>query len=233
MNILSILAGILVMTLCLIPASTAFGIEPDFAPDDPRHCLTRVASALETADSTAFAEAVDVDTILAQVLDFMAAEAARPDGGASQLPPMLALLFSRAAGDGVDAASVRALLMGAARTFVLEGVGSGAFAGREADPARAPAGGLFSPLFADASLGRKEICLVGEAGLATPANIPNADHVAGDWLVPFSVHDADNGEIYPVLGRIRKEGADFRLVGVENLPELYSLIRSEMEQQSL
>jgi len=231
MNIQSSLAGVLVFTLCLFPALTSFGIEPDFAPDDPRHCLTRVASALETADSAAFAQAVDVDTILVQVLDFMAAEAARPDG-ASQLPPILALLFSRAAGDGVDAASVRALLMGAARAFVLDGVGSGAFAGREADPSHTSTGGLFSPLFADASLGRKEICLVGEARLV-PANLPNANTVSGDWLVPFSVHDAGNGETYPVLGRIRREGTDFRLVGVENLPELYSLIRSEIEQQGL
>ena len=79
---------------------------------------------------------------------------------------------------------------------------------------------------------------MGKVRPVTPANPDTTANAATaaqgrEWLVPFSVHDAGNGETYPVLGRIRREGADFRLVGVENLPELYDLIRSEMERQGL
>lgn len=227
MNLLPCLARLLLLALYLLPAPAVLALGPEnFTPDDPRHCLTLASRALDAADSAAFELAVDLDAILGQTLDFMARQAALPEE-VSQFPPILTLLFTRAAGGGGDTVGVRGLLMGAARAFVLQGIDSGAFGGRPADSAQTSDGGLLSPLFAEASLGRKEICLVGEA---RPVSPPAASG-NGEWLVPFSVHDAGNGETYPVLGRIRKEGAGFRLVGVENMSELYGLIRNEMELQ--
>ena len=86
--------------------------------------------------------------------------------------PMVALLFTQAAS---KEGNVRSLLLNETRAFVLNGISSGAFAGRK--PSGNTAQGLLAPLFADASTGRKEIKNVGQA------------RRDGDgWLVPFVVH---------------------------------------------
>ena len=179
------------------------------AATSPQGCLAAVSAAVEAHDADAFAQQVDMDGILAVVVNRLLEEAAKPENAAS-LPPVLSLMLS---GDG--GASVRALLCSEARAFVRNGIASGAFAGH------APAGdlrqeGLVAPLFRDASQGRKQIHAVGQAR-----------RVEGGWLMPFRVYDHGNGNDYAVLGRFSEAQGAVRLTGIENLAELFARIREE------
>ncbi|MBD5557590.1 MAG: hypothetical protein HDQ92_03255 [Desulfovibrio sp.] len=190
------------------------GLPTPAAADDaqaPARCLAEVGRAIDEADVAAFERQVDVDAILEQALDLVTQIMAQPET-ADRMPPLLALVFSQAAGYG--GGTVRSLLKGEARAFILNGVASGAFAGRK--PSGAGAGGLLAPLFADASLGRKEIREVGAA-------VPDGE----GWLVPFVVHDAGNGQDYAVTGRFSPTETGCRLTSVANLPELVERIRQE------
>lgn len=189
-------------------ASEAAAAVADADAQNPTRCLDSIGRAIDAADSAAFARLVDVDGLVEQALSLFLQELARPEN-AAQLPPMLALLLS-GAGEGV-----RALLRNEARAFVLNGVSSGVFAGRQP---RGGGQGLLAPLFADASLGRKELRADG------PARRQN-----GDWLLPFVLHDHGNGQDYPVLGRFSATASGLRLTGIDNLPELMERIRREAQ----
>ena len=177
----------------------------------PARSLAEIGRAIDSADVAAFERQVDVDAILEQALDLVMQVMAQPET-AQSMPPLLGLVFSQAAGNGGGA--VRTLLKDEARAFILNGVASGAFAGRR--PSGASAGGLLAPLFADASLGRKEI---REVGKATPDG--------EGWLVPFVVHDAGNGLDYAVVGRFSPTETGARLTSIANLGELVERIRQE------
>ena len=110
---------------------------------------------------------------------------------------------------------MRALLLNESRAFIVNGISSGAFAGRKVEGRAAQ--GVLAPLFADASIGRKEIRQVGEARAKN-----------GDWLVPFTVYDHGNGESYRVNGRVNFDGGSTgRLVAVENLEALMGQVAEE------
>ena len=177
----------------------------------PARCLAETAKAIDAADVAAFERQVDVDAILEQAMALLMQIMAQPET-ADRMPPLLALVFSQAAGDG--GAAVRSLLKNEARAFILNGVASGAFAGRT--PSGKAASGLLAPLFADASLGRKEIRGVG-------APVPDGE----GWIMPFVVHDAGNGQDYAVTGRFSPTENGCRLTSVENLGELFERIRRE------
>ncbi len=201
---------LLAVVMCLLAAFPGIAR----AAASPQGCLAAVTAAVEAHDADAFAQQVDMDGILAEVVNRLLEEAARPENAAS-LPPLLSLMLSGAAMAGDGGASVRALLCSEARAFVRNGIASGAFAGH------APAGdlrqeGLVAPLFRDASQGRKQIHAVGQAR-----------RVEGGWIMPFRVHDHGNGNDYPVLGRFSEAQGTVRLVGVENLAELFARIREE------
>ena len=135
----------------------------------------------------------------------------RPRHGNLQGQSMVALLFTQAAAkDG----NVRGVLLSETKAFVLNGISSGAFAGRK--PTGATAQGLLAPLFADASTGRKEIRSVGQA--RTDGNA---------WLVPFVVHDGGNGESYDVTGRVTKVDGQMRLTSVSNMETLLRRVAAE------
>lgn len=205
----------LLLALLLALSQLAAGPAAAAAPADdagaPARCLAETARAIDAGDVAAFERQVDVDAILEQAMSLVMEAVADP-GSTSVMPPMLALVFSQAAGNG--GAAVRNLLKNEARAFVLNGVASGAFAGRR--PTGNAAGGLLAPLFADASLGRKEIRATG-----TP--VPDGE----GWLMPFVVHDAGNGQDYPVTGRFSPTENGCRLTSVENLGELFERIRQE------
>ncbi len=180
-----LLLGVLaVLASVLVPAVRAA---------DPRQCVADVGRAIDAADAAAFERLVDV---------------------AAQLPPLLAVMFSQAASGDSGGNNLRTLLFSEARAFVINGVSSGAVAGRT--PSGGAAQWLLAPLFADASTGRKEIQRIGQA---RPDN--------RGWLVPFVVHDAGNGESYNVLGRVSPVENGFRLTSVENLEELLGRVRAE------
>ena len=180
---------------------------------DPRQCVADVGRAIDAADAAAFERLVDVDVILDAALTLFLRDAQMPKV-AAQLPPLLAVIFSQAASGASGGNNLRTLLFSEARAFVINGVSSGAFAGRT--PRGGSAQGLLAPLFADASTGRKEIQRIGQA---------KSDNRG--WLVPFAVHDAGNGESYEVLGRVSPVKNGFRLTAVENLKELLDRLRAE------
>lgn len=199
---------LLVLLLALLAVSPGHAAA---AADAPARCLAEAARAIDTADVAAFERQVDVDALLDQALGHVMRIMAQPET-ADRMPPLLALVFSQAAGNGGGA--VRDLLKGEARAFILNGVASGAFAGRM--PSGNAAGGLLAPLFADASPGRKEI---RDIGAATPDG--------EGWIAPFVVHDAGNGQDYAVVGRFSPTETGCRLTSVENLGELVERIRQE------
>lgn len=204
---LRLLLPALLACLLLLPHATS-------AADSPQDCLAAAAQAMADADMQAFERHVDVDGILQTVVDKLFVEARRPEN-ADRLPPMLHLMFSGAAlADG--GGRVRKMLRGEARAFVRNGIASGAFAGRSpAQDYRSE--GLIAPLFADASLGRKEI-----HGIGRPR-----PHKDGGWSLPFRVFDAGNGNDYPVTGHFARRNGRVMLVGIDNLDELFARIAAE------
>lgn len=179
-----------------------------------RQCVVQAGKAVDSADATAFEKLVDVDGILADALDIFVRRAKQPQA-AAELPPMLAILFSQAGSGEQGSATVRAVLLSESRSFIMNGISSGAFAGRKVDGRASQ--GVLAPLFADASTGRKEIRQVGEARAKN-----------GDWLVPFTVYDHGNGENYRVTGRVSFDGSSTgRLVAVENLEALMGQVADE------
>lgn len=101
---------------------------------DPRQCLVEVGQAIDAADAVAFERLVDVDAILGAALTLFLRDVQKPEV-ADQLPPLLAVMFSQAASGDAGGNKLRDLLFSEARAFVINGVSSGAFAGR------APSGG--------------------------------------------------------------------------------------------
>lgn len=181
-----------------------------FAGTDPRQCILEAGKAVDTANVDAFERLVDVDAILEQALDLFVRRAQNPET-AKDLPPMVAILFTQAAS---KEGNVRSLLLNETRSFVVNGVSSGAFAGRK--PSGKSAQGLLAPLFADASTGRKEIRDVGQARRDGQA-----------WLVPFVVRDGGNGESYDVTGRVTSVNGDMRLTSVANMDALLRRVAAE------
>lgn len=146
---------LLIPCFAALPASAA-----DEGADQARLCIAEAGKAIDAADVAAFERLVDLDAILGEALHLFLRETQKPEV-ARQLPPLLAMLFSQAAAQDSGGVNLRSLLFGEARAFVLNGVASGAFAGRKPTGAGRP--GLLDPLFADASTGRKEIREIGQA----------------------------------------------------------------------
>lgn len=184
--------------------------------DDPVQSLNRLEEAIENGDSASFQELADLDAILNDCLEAFLREARKPENLAS-MPPLLALMFSQSAIGGEGGEKLRALLREEARAFVLNGVASGAFAGKKFSGARQS--GMLAPLFANASMGRKEIRGIGE---------PRRE--GGGWLLPFSVHDYGNDQDYAIVGRFSPGENGPRLAGLQNMDALLRQIFAESRQ---
>lgn len=198
-----LLAAVLIVALAM----------PAYAKDDPAEHIKKIGEAVDNADSEAFLQLVDLDSILNNALAAFISEAKKPEN-ASQLPPMLALVLGQIAGNGQGAAGMRALLIGETRAFIVDGIDSGAFAGRKPDFSQAR--GMLAPLFANASLGRKEISHIGKPE-------KNGD----SWTVPFTVHDHGNDQYYNILGRVERKDNSLVLDNIENLEDLIRQIGGE------
>lgn len=183
------------------------------AVDQAKEHIIEIGEAIDRSDAESFSQLVDMDTILNNALDVFIQEASKPEN-ASRLPPMVALLLSQITKGA--SSPVRDLLLGEAKNFVLTGISSGAFAGQK--PNLSNAQGLFAPIFASASLGRKEIKNIG-----APRQIENG------WIVPFIIFDHDNEYEYPVQGRLERSGDNLKLTGLENMRQLIYQIGQESE----
>lgn len=174
-----------------------------------RACILAARDAVDAADVKAFEAAVDVDLVLERAVAVVAEVSAR---GGEQTPPVLALMFSPLS----DAPAARRLLAREAGAFVRNGIASGAFAGRR--KADAPAAqGVLAPLFADVSMGRKQITRV-----SSPVRSDG-----GAWLVAFDLFDGGNQETYSVLGRVERQGTRLRLTAVENMKDIFRRLCKE------
>lgn len=178
-----------------------------------RACVLEAGAAVDHADAACFEQLVDMDAILDDAVDLFMEEARKP-GNASLLPPMLALMFSGAAMAEDNGLGVRRLLVSEARAFVLNGIASGAFAGREQESYTSQ--GLVAPLFEAVSMGRKEIRNVG-----TPVA------QGQDWIVPFVLRDHGNGNDYAVRVRVRDSNGGPRVVAVDNMRQLFVILGKE------
>ncbi len=202
------------LSLCLLLMFFLFLPVSSFAQSQPVELIMEIGEAIDNSDAQEFAQLVDMDEILNNAIDVFVAEASRPDN-ASRLPPMVALLVSQLATNAPS--PVRDLLIGEAKNFVLTGISSGAFAGKKPDLSNSS--GLLAPLFAQASMGRKEI---RDIGAPTP--------VENGWIVPFVIYDHDNGNEYPIKGRVEDTGTDLKLTGIENMRQLIYQIGEESQR---
>lgn len=184
------------------------------AQQDPRQCPKAIGQAIDAADLATFEKLVDLDGIIDEGVTLFLEEMRKPEN-ARQLPPMLAMMFSRTASGDEMAKSIRTMLVGETRAFICNGVSSGAFAGRA--PTGATQQGLLAPLFADASKGRKEIRSIGKASAIGK----------GLWHVPFVLHDGGNGLDYPVVGLVSQTKHGLRLTAIDNFDELFARVAAE------
>lgn len=178
---------------------------------DARAHVEEIARAIDSADVEMFTELVDMDAILNNALDVFVQEVSRPEN-AKRVPPMLAMIVQQLKAGAPS--PIKDLLLGEAKNFVLEGIASGAFAGRKPDLSKNP--GMMAPLFAQASMGRKEIRDIGE-----PTRTSNG------WIVPFVIYDHDNEYEYPVRALLEYKGTDLKMTGLENMRQLIYQIGEE------
>lgn len=203
---------------CLISAPAYAAEMRDARAQGPEQALKAVQSALDNGDVALFERHVDIDALVANAVEFFLQEAQSPEGKA-RLSPVIAMLLSSVSYSDDAKLKVQALMGREARNFIVYGVQSGSFAGKKKDTVPPP-DGLLAPLFADASLGRKEIRHSGKA--VTDGK---------DRSLFFTVHDYGNGQNYPVVGRFRQVNNAWRLVQLDNLPALAAQIRGEAVEQ--
>lgn len=180
-------------------------------------CIEEIGIAVDAADADTFQELVDMDGLLTKGLSAFVNEASKPEISA-QLPPLAAMLLQQLASPGIASESLRKMMVNEIRSFVLYGIASGAFAGKKISGISSQ--GMLAPLFANASMGRKEI-----------RNIGHARQDGADWLVSFVVYDHGNGQTYPVTGRLTNGDNGLKLVEIDNLMQLLTQIGNESLEQ--
>ncbi len=202
------LSLLLVVALCCLPARLAAQSAAD--------CLVAVGEALDSADTALFQRKVDVVALVSQAIDVFVGCASDPQM-AQAMPPMLTLILSQAAKNDATGKAIKSMLFTECRAFLLQGVASGAFAGR---PTGRNAGqGMLAPLFANASMGRKEIAAIGE-----PESQDNG------WVVPFTLRDYGNGQNYALEGLVQDDHGELRVTKIMNLPEIFLQVLEEAQR---
>ncbi len=197
------------LLIATVPVAEASSVEA-------RDCVIRIGQAIDEADVQSFSRLCDVDTLLEKGFDAFLQWSQKPEI-VQRMQPMLAVALAQAARDDSTGKTVRLLLLREFRAFLLDGIASGAFAGRKTG--QRVQSGMLAPLFANASLGRKEI-----------RNVEAGDSYEGGRLVHFLVYDADNGNEYPLNGFVREEEGGMRLIYICNIQELFERISEEAEQ---
>lgn len=201
---------ILLFSFCL---AVAPGMAAASEAGQARACLQAVRGAIDNADIRAFDAAVDTEKVLDHAVGVVAAAASQ---GGEKIPPVLSLMFSPLS----NVAAARQLLIRETAAFVRNGIASGAFAGKKV--ADAPTSqGMLAPLFADVSMGRKQIVHVS----------PAIRGENGAWLVAFDILDGGNQQTYSLLGRVEKQEFRWRLTAIENMDELFRRLCDEFAAQ--
>ncbi len=189
------------------------------AGTDPVTTIYDVKRAIETSDEQLFNASVDMESLIGQCVDIFMQDANKE--GQTTLPAALAMLFSAASANDIAKQTLRNTLVSEVSDFVRTGVRSGAYAGTlKENLAPSWESGVLAPLFANASMGRKEILNVGRA-------IPES----GAVYVTFSLKDHANGNTYPVEAWLREQqSGQWRVIGLRNVRTLVRLLRTESGQ---
>ncbi|MDE5832527.1 MAG: hypothetical protein K2H64_06020 [Desulfovibrio sp.] len=179
--------------------------------ESPYETLEKAAEAMDKGDGATFQRFVDLDSLLERALSEFIADTAR---NKDIYPAPIVFIMEQASDPGFKGRAMRGLMLAEAKDFMIDGVSSGAFAGRKLRyEARS---GVLAPLFSNMSLGKKEILGVGDG-------IRDGD----DVILPFSLHDYGNDQDYAVKGRFARNGDSWRLTAIENLPEIFEQLRRE------
>lgn len=182
------------------------------APQDgPIESLREISAAIAEGNAVKFEQYVDIDAIISQGLDTFLKEI-KNSQSYSQFGPILSMLFSSTAAQNDQ--SIRRLLTGELHAFITNGIANGSFGGRTGRQTQSQ--GFLAPLFANASMGRKEIREIGK---------PVTD--GNDSLIDFKILDYGNGNLYPITGRFASVNGHARLVKIENLDQLVRQIQKE------
>lgn len=192
---------------------------PTLALETPQESLTALQQAVDQNDAVSFEKYVDMRGLISKGVDLFVQDlrAHPPAGEGDPLLEMLgAGLDSQAS--GVAAQSMRRLLVEEIRKFAIRGVASGSFSGRPSRQEILPDGGIFSALFADISMARKELRSVrvwpeGSRARATA-----------------QLYDFGLKRSYPLQLRLAAQPDGFwKVVDVENMADLIRMVRKEAE----
>lgn len=183
--------------------------------ETPHEALIRAGEAMNVGDGSTFQSVVDLDSIIGKTLDAFIEETAKPDNK-NFIPKAVVFIFSQAADPGFKGQTMRRLMTSEAKAFVLNGVTSGAFAGKKLKSGSAE--GILAPLLTNVSMGRKEIRGIGDG---------RSD--GEDFILPFYLHDYGNDQDYAVVGRFHPDGDSWKLTAIENLPQIFEQLRREAQ----
>ncbi len=188
------------------------------AGTDPVATIYDVKTSIETSNEQLFNASVDMESLVGQCVDIFMQDATKE--GQTTLPSAVAMLFATAAHSDIAKQTLRDMLMSEVSAFVRTGVASGAYAGTRKENLTPSWDSVLAPLFANASMGRKEILNVGRA-------IPES----GAVYVTFSLKDHANGNTYPVEAWLREQQpGQWRVIGLRNVRTLVRLLRAESTQ---
>lgn len=184
-----------------------------YAADKPENTLWEIQNAIDEANGSEFQNQVDLQPILQNLLNSFLKYCKKPDSALAG--NVLIKLFT----EQLEASpAIKDLCLKEAETFVLNGINSGAFAGRPVNPANLS--GLLSPIFANTSMGKKQIISVGEA--------KKANGEGNIYLIPFVLHDYGNENDYPIIGEFEQTGKNiWRMINIVNIDDLVAQIASE------
>lgn len=185
------------------------------AAETPEAAIAKVQTAVDTRDASLLQQYVDLPGIIGAGVDSYVQTLAR--SGAEKggtIAPMIAMMLPSLQKNDSTAAAVRSMLIEETRSFVVYGVSSGQFAGK---PVPGKAGtGMFAPLYADASLGRKEIRAV-----------KNVRQQGKEATAQLRVYDFGSEREYPIDVRMADKGDHWQVVEVRNLSDLVGRLRKE------
>ncbi len=210
--------------LTLLWLSVGFAAEPlatedasTFQASTPAEAVVALQKAIDTADQALFDRVVHMESLVGQCIDVLMEDA--ESQGQDLMHPALAMILSTVKMSEQAYRALRATLIGEAASFVRYGVRSGAFAGKKVEAAEPT--GLLASVFADTSLGRKEI-------LRMNAPVSESDAV----YISMLVKDHGNGNIYPVEAWLREEKTGWRIIGLRNVRTLVRILSGEKQHSA-
>lgn len=218
-----LLAAALLAASALVPAPCLAAAE-----ETPEAALRQVQTAIDTSDAALLEKYMDVGRIAQRGVDaFMSDLVARPPkavSGGGETLPLLAMLSSavQSGAQSQTAQTMKMLVAEETRKFVVWGVASGNFSGKPVKKERkATDGGLFSPLFSDASVGRKEL-----------RSVKSVTRDGDKATASVTLFDHGSERSYPVdLALTRRQEGNWQVTDVTNAAALISAIRKEAESR--